>query len=133
MRHLESAWPLADWIAGNAGAALPLHTLRGRPLLAMAGMAAPEKFFAMLEALGLSIERLPLPDHFDYRQRPWGHGSPEIVTTEKDATKLDPARLGGARVWVLPLDLHLPAALVDDLLALLPATRRPARIETGPP
>ncbi|MDE2275096.1 MAG: tetraacyldisaccharide 4'-kinase, partial [Burkholderiales bacterium] len=119
LRHLEQAWPLAAWHAGQAEAAVPLTALRGRPLLAVAGLAAPEKFYAMLQTLGLRFERLPLPDHFDYHRLPWPEGCPDVVTTEKDAIKLDPQRLAGTRVWVLPLDLQLPPALVDDLLALL--------------
>ncbi len=132
LRHLELAWPLADWISGNEAAAVPLTALRNRPLLAVAGMAAPEKFFGMLDALGLRIERLPLPDHFDYRGAPPWADAAEIVTTEKDATKLDPQRLAGTRVWVLPLDLQLPAALIEDLLAMLPAPAHPARPPHGP-
>ncbi|MDE2567173.1 MAG: tetraacyldisaccharide 4'-kinase, partial [Burkholderiales bacterium] len=113
------AWPLAAWHAGQAAAAVPVAALRGRPLLAVAGLAAPEKFFAMLEVLGLRIERLALPDHYDYRRLPWPEGSPEVVTTEKDAIKLDPRRVGATRVWVLPLDLELPPALIDELQTLL--------------
>ncbi len=133
LRHLELAWPLADWTSGNEAGAVPITDLRGRPLLAVAGMAAPEKFFGMLEALGLRIERLPLPDHFDYRTLPWPDPGAEIVTTEKDAVKLDPQRLAGTRVWVLPLDLQVPAALVEELLAMLPAPSQPLRPANGPP
>ena len=47
-RRLALAWPLAAWHLGDAAQAVPLQQLRGRPLLAAAGMAAPDKFFAML-------------------------------------------------------------------------------------
>lgn len=116
---IATAWPLAAWRDGNAAAALPLAELRGRRLLAAAGMAAPEKFFAMLEAAGLTLTRLPLADHHDYRTLPWPAGTPDVITTEKDAVKLRPEQLGATRLWVVPLDLQLPAALVGELLALL--------------
>ena len=87
----------------------------------MAGLAAPGKFFAMLEAQGLAITRLPLPDHHAYATLPWPAGTTEVVTTEKDAVKLDPARIGATRVWVLPLDFRLPDAFVSELLSRLPA------------
>jgi tetraacyldisaccharide 4'-kinase len=118
-RRVDAAWPLSAWRAGNATLAQPLHALQGRPLLAAAGVAAPEKFFAMLTAAGLTIERLALPDHYAFGDLPWPADTPEVLVTEKDAIKLDPARLGSTQVWVLPLDLQMPSALVDDLLSLL--------------
>lgn len=123
-RRLGRAWPLAAWLAADSSQACDLALLRGRPLLAAAGLAAPEKFFAMLEAAGLTIaERLPLPDHHDYASLPWPAATADVVTTEKDAVKLAPRRLGATRVWVVPLDLALPADLVDRLLAELAAPR----------
>lgn len=127
-RRLGLAWPLAAWQRGDATQTLPLQQLRGRPLLAAAGMAAPEKFFTMLAAAGLRFERLPLPDHHSYTTLPWPADTPELLVTEKDAVKLQPEAVGSARVWVLPLDLQLPAGLVDELSTLLfpPPPLRPA-------
>lgn len=118
-RRLTQAWPLAAWHAGDASLAQPLAALQGRPLLAAAGLAAPEKFFGMLTAAGLRFTALPLPDHHAYETLPWPPGSPDVLVTEKDAVKLAPARVGATRVWVLPLDFDIPAALVDELAALL--------------
>lgn len=118
-RRLALAWPLAAWHAGDARQAVPLQQLQGRPLLAAAGLAAPEKFFGMLQAAGLQITRLPLPDHHPYTTLPWLPHAPDVLVTEKDAVKLAPAVPGATRVWVLPLDLQLPAALVDELAELL--------------
>lgn len=118
-RRLGLAWPLAAWQRGDARPAVPLETLRGRPLLAAAGMAAPEKFFGMLVAAGLQIERMPLPDHHPYSTLPWPAQTADVLVTEKDAVKLQPSAMGATRVWVLPLDLQLPAGLLDELSALL--------------
>ena len=118
-RQIHTAWPLQAWLSGDASQSQPLQSLRGRPLLAVAGMAAPEKFFAMLQARGLTLRRLPLPDHHPYATLPWPADTADVITTEKDAVKLAPARLGHTRVWVVPLDLQLPAGLLADLLALL--------------
>ncbi len=60
-----------------------------------------------------------MPDHHDYADLPWDAGTADVITTEKDAVKLDPGRTGTTRVWVVPLDLQLPPALLADLLALL--------------
>jgi tetraacyldisaccharide 4'-kinase len=119
---------LAGWVAERAltevrplagGAALPLASLRGRRLVAAAGIAAPERFFAMLEAAGLAITRLPLPDHHDYAALPWPAGTPEVVVTEKDAVKLAGRASGSTQVWVAPLDFRLPAPFVAAVLQRL--------------
>ena len=125
LRSIASALPLAAWRTGGASAAaaaVTLSALQGRTLVAAAGIAAPSKFFNMLRAAGLSIEALPLPDHHAYdadSTLPWPADTPDVVTTEKDAVKLDPQRMGNTRVWVVPLDLTLPQPLIDDMLALL--------------
>lgn len=129
-RSLASAWPLQAWHDGDATQAVSLMALKGRPVVAAAGLAAPEKFFSMLRAAGLDIQPLPLPDHHDYARLPWPAPTADVVTTEKDAIKLEPARMGATRVWVVPLDLQIPPALVADLLTLLPT--RPPTASTLP-
>jgi tetraacyldisaccharide 4'-kinase len=118
-RTLALAWPLQAWLNNQTAAAVPLTQLKGRRLLAVAGLSMPEKFFGMLEALGLQIQRLPLPDHFAYEQLPWPAGEVDVITTEKDAVKISPERLQQTRLWVAPLDLQLPTGLMDELLDLL--------------
>jgi tetraacyldisaccharide 4'-kinase len=118
-RRMDSVWPLQAWLDRDASQAQPLQALQGRLLVAAAGLAAPQKFFGALEQAGLTLHRLPLPDHHDYATLPWPVGTPEVITTEKDAVKLDPARCGSTRVWVVPLDLQLPPALVGELSGLL--------------
>lgn len=120
-RALGLAWPLAAWWRGDGHAAVAISELRGHTVLAAAGLAAPEKFFAMLEAAGLRLDRLPLPDHAKFDPLPWPVGlAQHVVVTEKDAVKLQPGAPGTERVWVVPLDFTLPAELVRALIALLP-------------
>ncbi len=124
LRALVDAVPLQAWWRGDLACGQPVATLRGRPLFALAGLAAPENFFSRLETLGLQIERHPMPDHAPYPQPPWPAGTPDVVTTEKDAVKLRPewagdAAAGATRVWVLRLDLTVPDSLVTELAALL--------------
>jgi tetraacyldisaccharide 4'-kinase len=125
LRTLDRAWPLAAWHANDPTQAVPLASLRGRRLFAAAGLAAPAKFFSMLREAGLSITEHALPDHDPWLALPWPEGTPEAVVTEKDAVKIDPTRCGATAVWVLPLDLAVPAALVETLLQRLPP-RTPA-------
>ena len=120
-RALGRAWPLAAWWRGDAPAARPIDEFLGRTVLAAAGLAAPEKFFAMLEAVGLTLQRLPVPDHASFDALPWPAAATwDVLVTEKDAVKLQPGRPGNERVWVVPLDFALPAELVRALIARLP-------------
>lgn len=135
-RQLGAAWPLAAWRAGDARRAQPLAALRGRPLLAVAGIAVPERFFSALEAAGLQIERLPLPDHFAYGTLPpWPASTREIVTTEKDAVKLAHHAADGVdapAIWVVGLDLALPAEFTAALRARLAPGRERAAAGASP-
>lgn len=115
-RRLHSVLSLADWWAGRpppADGGWP--ALRGRPLLAAAGLARPERFFQMLEAQGLNISRLPLADHHRLDPLPWLADTVELVLTEKDAVKLRPERAGSTQVWVARLDFQPEPALADAL------------------
>ncbi len=121
-RRIGSVLPLAAWWQGDETQAAPLASLLGNPLLALAGIGAPDRFFAMLRAAGLSITPCPQPDHASYATLPWPSGTTDVVTTEKDAVKLPPGGVGAVRIWVARLDLELPADLVRDLIALLHRT-----------
>ncbi len=124
-RALAGIVPLAGWWAGDPATEAALASLRGRPLLAAAGVARPGRFFAMLRALGLDIDEQPLPDHHDFSTLPWPAGTADVIVTEKDAVKLRPERAGATRVWVAALDFGFDASFERDLLALLPP--RPPR------
>lgn len=118
-RRLAGVVPLSDWWRGRPAELPALHALRGRPLVAAAGMAHPGRFFRMLEDEGLAVRAIPLPDHHAFQTLPWPADTPDVVVTEKDAVKLLPERAGSTRVWVAALDLSLPPELVDRCVALL--------------
>jgi tetraacyldisaccharide 4'-kinase len=126
-RTLGQAVPLAGWRRASRAVAVPLDRFQRHgqpPLLAVAGIASPERFFRMLEAAGLVITRLPLPDHHAYDTIPWPASTRDVLTTEKDAIKLQPARLGDTRVWVVGLDFVLPAAFTAALMSQMAASTR---------
>lgn len=118
-RRLGGVQPLAAWWRGGPEGLVAVATLRGRPLLAAAGLAHPQRFFGMLADQGLAFTALPLPDHHDFATLPWPAGTPDVVLTEKDATKLDPQRCGTTRVWVARLDFHPEPAFGATLARLL--------------
>lgn len=143
-RQPGAVWSLADWwartqnaphahqsptdgraiqpAAGDVPPGGPWSALRGRRWRAVAGIGHPERFFAMLEAEGLDIERWPLPDHAPLSPPPWPADGMPLILTEKDAVKLPPGAGGtapGVPVVVATLDLSLPEVCVDELLALI--------------
>ena len=123
-RALAGAVPLTDWLAGRACTPVPLERLPHAHWLAVAGIAQPEAFFGALEARGLHIARLPLPDHHPFDTVPWPAGTSAVLLTEKDAVKLRGRDTGGAEVWVVGLDFRLPDAFVQALRAKLGSPRK---------
>jgi tetraacyldisaccharide 4'-kinase len=129
-RTLGGAVELGQWQRGVRASTAVLESLRGRSILAAAGIGDPERFFTMLEADGLRIERLPLPDHAALDPLPWPASTSEVVVTEKDAVKLAGRAPPGLRVWVVTLDFGLPPGLRDalrDALAAVPLRPQNAR------
>jgi tetraacyldisaccharide 4'-kinase len=120
---------LADHAVAADGHPVALTALRGQPLAALAGIANPEVFFAMLRAHGLTLAKtISLPDHHDF-------GSDDLATcagqtvlcTEKDAVKLFPMpEVAQLRLLTVPLAFSPePAffAALDALLAPLLSSR----------
>lgn len=96
------------------GTRVALESLRHSRILAVAGIAQPERFFDMLRAAGLELARcVALPDHHAYTPEDLAPGPDEqVVCTEKDAVKL--------WTWwpaALAIPLHLDIA-ADFLQAL---------------
>jgi tetraacyldisaccharide 4'-kinase len=126
-RALGGAVELSAWRRGEPATAAALDALRGRRLLAAAGIGDPERFFSMLEARGLAIDRLPLADHAEFDPLPWDATTPEVIVTEKDAVKLAARPPAATRVWVVTLDFALPPGLAQALREALAGAdaRRP--------
>lgn len=119
-RALAGVVELSRWWSGDAADPRGWQSLRGRRIVACAGIAVPQRFFAMLVAQGLDIEPLPQPDHADYRMLPWPPSTREVIVTEKDAVKIRPERAGSTRIWVAPLDFGLDDTIGDRLVRWLP-------------
>ncbi len=103
--------------------------LRGRKVLAFAGIGQPEKFFATLAELGAELAGTrAFPDHHPYsaaelrdlRQGAQALGA-ILVTTEKDAVRLAPGQRDGIETLAVAVAWDDPAAL-QALLDKLPVT-----------
>ncbi len=110
-------------LAGHAlradGARRSLADLAAAPCAAVAGIAEPQAFFAMLRAAGLTLaSTTPLADHHDYAAGPvpqppaGGH----LLCTEKDAVKLWQRQ---PLAWAVPLALEIEPAFWSALEAAL--------------
>jgi tetraacyldisaccharide 4'-kinase len=132
-RSLAGVVALGDWWAGKPATLAALAALRDREVVAVAGLARPERFFDLLRAQGLRIVECALGDHDDFARLPWPASAGDVVLTEKDAVKLPAARPIGTRVWVARLDFVPEAAFGAALLALLPPPRADAISASPPP
>ena len=100
------------------GRQVPLKSLREGALHAVAAVARPKEFFAMLQAQGLQLAGAEaLPDHYDFNswQRPTNKGI-MLICTEKDAVKLWPLHPDALAV---PLALEVDPAFFAALDARL--------------
>lgn len=110
--------PYAKCSDGTRIALTELALPSGKPLMALAGIARPERFFDMLRAQGLTIaETLALPDHYDFDSLPHNiHERYQLVCTEKDALKL---WAGVPNALAIPLEQTAEPTFFDALDACI--------------
>jgi tetraacyldisaccharide 4'-kinase len=101
----------------------PLDGIRDRDVVAVAGVARPQRFVALLGTLGARVRRVfTFPDHHRYRGRDLaalaeGARAGRLVTTEKDLVKLGGIPgLEGLRALRVALEVEDGDRLVDLLL-----------------
>jgi tetraacyldisaccharide 4'-kinase len=84
----------------------------------VAGLGNPKRFFDDLAKFGIIGKQFPLPDHFDYTPEFFKDIQADcILITEKDAVKC--TNIHDGRIWVVPLSLKLPDALMDWMQSIL--------------
>lgn len=87
----------------------------GPTVHAIAGIAHPQRFFALLRAQGIAAVEHPFADHHDYVAGDLDfEGATAILMTQKDAVKC--GRFADGRFWFLPVRATVDAALVDLVL-----------------
>ena len=110
---------LADYAVRRDGRRVLLAQLQGHPVHAVAAVARPETFFAMLQTQALTIARAEaLPDHYDFDS--WQRLTDErytLICTEKDAVKLWQRHPDALAV---PLQLRIDPPFFAALDAALP-------------
>lgn len=98
----------------------------GQPVGALAGIGHPQQFFDMLQAAGLNVIARALPDHARITAADWAAmpAAGPVLITAKDAVKstaLPPA--WRERLWVVGLEVELPADFIDWICRRLEALR----------
>lgn len=97
----------------------------GTRLIAAAGIGLPERFFASLRAAGLNFTSIALDDHHAFEHNPFaGQAYDCALITEKDAVKCraHPDLASDGRICVVTQEIALDPALIDFIVARLPAT-----------
>lgn len=109
---------LAPYAINAFAQPVTLTDLSSRAVDAVAGLARPEAFFAMLRQAGLTLQTTTaLPDHFDYANWPATALARPLLCTEKDAAKLWQHQ---PQALAVPLWMHIEPAFWRTLDQLLP-------------
>lgn len=132
-----------DWGQGDVyrAALLPVRVVRladgmtrkldgftGSEVHAVAGIGHPERFFALLERSGISVDPRPLTDHATIREADlrFDDAAPVLIT-EKDAVKC--RSFAPQNVWAVIVDLAFEG---DDGNRLMEHLMRQLELQYGP-
>ena len=104
-----------------------LDSFKEEKILAVAGIARPERFFKTLANLGLQFEKMAFPDHHTFRPKDLLFDG-IVMMTEKDAVKC--RDFGLKNIWVLAIDAEVKENLISVILERLhgPKTSGPTRL-----
>jgi len=103
----------------GGGAAVPVDRLKRIRVLAVAGIGRFESFRALVDREGATIvETIQFRDHHPYRAvdldrirtRARASGADLVVTTEKDAIKMETLVQAGEPLWAVRIDARVEAA-----------------------
>lgn len=95
-----------------------LESFRGQRVRALAGIGNPQRFHAQLAAAGIEVVPVPAADHQRVSlERLFRDEDTPVFMTEKDAVKYRP--MPGCALWVVPMEIDMPAAFREFLLARL--------------
>jgi tetraacyldisaccharide 4'-kinase len=104
----------------------PIGDLAGRHVVAVAGIARPESFYALVRRWDAVIDEVfEFADHHRYTREDWqhiarsGHAAELIVTTEKDLVKLEAFPFATGKLVALRIAPQVERAdeLIEAILA----------------
>ncbi len=95
---------------------VPISFFKDKPLIAIAGIGNPQRFFDTLTQLGLKFKKQPMPDHYAYRQSDFDDNTLYLMT-EKDAVKC--RAFNNENLFYLPVTADLEKNFLEKLIKLL--------------
>ncbi|TAJ76629.1 MAG: tetraacyldisaccharide 4'-kinase [Gallionellaceae bacterium] len=99
----------------NPSTTLPAAAFADQRLHAIAGIGHPQRYFAHLAHLGLSVQKHAFPDHHRYSAADIAFGDADaVLMTEKDAVKC--AAFATEKCWVLRVDAQVNPALAQLII-----------------
>jgi tetraacyldisaccharide 4'-kinase len=115
-------------IAMKYGTSKPLREFSGQPVHAIAAIGNPQRFFAMLRAVGIEVIEHPLPDHAKLGIDDISFADDlAVLMTEKDAVKCQ--EIAGPHHWYVPVNVAFAAGDAEKLRSIVASSveRRAAR------
>lgn len=112
-------FPLAECASSSAEVlGKDLSQLSGQEVNAVAAIGNPERFFDVLEAFGMIVNRYAFEDHHAYTREDFSFSDDiPVIMTEKDAVKC--RELGLQNAWYLPVQATLDHPLADLIIEKL--------------
>jgi tetraacyldisaccharide 4'-kinase len=107
---------------------MPVNSLAGKRVLAIAAIGNPQAFFAQLEGAGVTVVPRPFPDHHSFSDHDIGEmietarSVDHVVCTLKDSVKRGVSWPADASpLWYVSLAVHIErgAQSIDELLSSL--------------
>lgn len=122
-------WPVIEIVARRwvnviePGRTLAPAALAGKPLLAVAGIGNPGRFFSTLRELGLEFEQRSFADHHAYQPEDLStRPGQTLIMTAKDAVKC--RSIASADSWYLEVGVEAPPAALEALETFLRGLNR---------
>ena len=94
------------------GKTIPIAALK-KPVAAIAGIGNPQRFFALLKAMGLVFKAYSFADHHQFQPEDLCVNEKTVVMTEKDAVKCE--SFASESMFYLPVDATLTDKFWDAL------------------
>jgi tetraacyldisaccharide 4'-kinase len=108
----------ADAINLSSGENRPLSSFAGQPCHALAGIGNPDRFFNLLQDLGLDITAHAFPDHHDFQREEINFADRRpVLMTEKDAVKC--REIADHQHWFVPVTAQPDNVFTEQFLTLL--------------
>jgi len=108
----------AGAVAMKYGTSKPLREFSGQPVHAIAGIGNPQRFFAMLRAVGINVVEHPLPDHAKLGIDDISFADDlAVLMTEKDAVKC--RDIAGPHHWYVPVNVAFAAGDAEKLRSIV--------------